>query len=851
MSEIKENFKFWSRGSNTLLVLKWEFLSVFFSIIFFTAWNAVNVGTFRITVFSFFFFMVLSYWLAGRLILGIFPQVFSNIRCFNLYFILGFFLINSLTYLLLFFLPFSLVIDSLIIIFVLLFISKIRTARFIFFDLQRKEKDDLFSFLSLILILLCASCFIQAQYKFGNFMVFRPWSDSWVHSRYISAFGLSHGYSTINDINLSGISAPFYHYASYIPAAELFLVTLTTSYQSYCSFLIPFGFVISGLSAYVFIKYFWGSCAGFFACVVLFLMPSPAHYLTSNYWFNYYWLQLSTPAGLYGVALMLIAWLFMFHGCRKGLISYILISYLVGFYCINYKAQIFIANSFILWVFPSVFIRKFSVITKFIWCFLSVIIYFAAVKFSQHIPSLPLIKLDGSAFYDFVICIGSFFEYHWIVALKSRILDFYYLLEPYKVWVYNLLASHNLGFIGSILHYSVISFVVLIAIAVVFICTLGVLGLLYIYLFRILKDRLSLDLLTFPLICIVSFLIMALGLAYDSHGIRTRDELLHRPFVWVYFVVAIWVGGAMCVFLKEKLKNKLFNLKIITILFLSLLFFIIIFLKFDPSRAPRIWFNYLNTKVPIGFVSACEYIRNNSEAGDIIQDSNNDLKASSMAERQNYVANTSSPIFRKRFREFYRLKLINDKDAILSFFIQRKIKWYILHPDDINAWPKDLLDSYIFEASGYKVFLFNKSNNTEISGTTNEGVFNMEIRPESISPDYLYNIGKISFAIDVFSSDYEIKGWAFIEGVAITEEVNKFIILRTKKDNSFLKIKVFNEYRPDVSVNTNSGHMYDYSGFLFYPFLLDIPNGKYQIGILLEAGYKKGFVWTERYLEIR
>ena len=41
------------------------------------------------------------------------------------------------------------------------------------------------------------------------------------------------------------------------------------------------------------------------------------------------------------------------------------------------------------------------------------------------------------------------------------------------------------------------------------------------------------------------YLIMSLGLAYDKNQVGTPDELLHRPFVWAYFVVCSWVAGAI------------------------------------------------------------------------------------------------------------------------------------------------------------------------------------------------------------------------------------------------------------------------------------------------------------------
>ena len=42
---------------------------------------------------------------------------------------------------------------------------------------------------------------------------------------------------------------------------------------------------------------------------------------------------------------------------------------------------------------------------------------------------------------------------------------------------------------------------------------------------------------------VFNYLVMAMGLALDTRGVGTRDELLNRPLVWAYFVLAAWTAG--------------------------------------------------------------------------------------------------------------------------------------------------------------------------------------------------------------------------------------------------------------------------------------------------------------------
>ncbi len=115
------------------------------------------------------------------------------------------------------------------------------------------------------------------------------------HAQKISAFAFSKGFRTLSHMILSGVPAPFYHYACYVAPATLCSLGQTTAYQAFGCFLVPLGVVLAGLAAFVLISFFWGPWAGLSACVVLFLIPDPLQLWAANHWLSYHWQQQISP----------------------------------------------------------------------------------------------------------------------------------------------------------------------------------------------------------------------------------------------------------------------------------------------------------------------------------------------------------------------------------------------------------------------------------------------------------------------------------------------------------------------------------------------------------------------------
>lgn len=623
------------------------------------------------------------------------PGLPGGISDFNLIFLTGFFVVNTMAYLLFFALPFSISTDYILVCMlaataalIKIRVSRLRILRF------DTSKRGLPAFLALSLILIGTSFWAQSSLhpstEQGDLTVFKPWLDGFFHAQKIWAIATSHGFTKMNNPMQSGEPAALYHYASYIFPAELCAFTPTTAYQAFCSFWVPLGLMLVGLAAYIMVGAFWGPGAGFAACAFIIVLPDSSQMGMSNPWLSYHWLQQAAPAGAYGVALMALAWIFMFEGCRRGSVPAILMSYCLWCVTGNYKVQIFLGNTLPMAVYPALFFSRYSKRTKSIWLVASLLALGCMMKSTEFIPLVPLVRFDGSALAQYTAFVISMFE--------SDFLKHVFMLKlstPFQVinlcWTVALRTSMLL------------------------VCTFGMVGFLCIVLTRLPPEKKDMGLPLFPLIVVLNYLAMSMGLAYDTHRIGMPEELLHRPFVWGYFVVAAWAGGLTYLRFQERLRrNSGVQKAILAMAFLLTCFPLCLGKRVQAGPAASWGEPLTDIAVPTGLVRSCEFIRAHGNPKDIVQDSQNDKKAilTALSERQSYVIDymnsqlNGSPGQKERLREILSVKKMTDPNAVVNFFFQRNIKWFVLHPKEYVPWPKEIATRRVFSSGGYEVYLF-------------------------------------------------------------------------------------------------------------------------------------------------
>ena len=220
------------------------------------------------------------------------------------------------------------------------------------------------------------------------------------------------------------------------------------------------------------------------------------------------------------MAVLSIAWVYMFDACKTGRVASLCASFFFAALCVIYKAQFFVASALLIWVFPAMFFGTFSARRRAVWIAAAVLSYWLTLKFAEGIPSIPTIKLDGS---------GLVRNSEWIIENFdiARIREYLEGLVPRAgdSRLYTLLWASVMG-------------------GILFTITFGLFGPRYFALSWYVRSTASRMVLLFPLLVIITYLTMSVGLALNTSGTGLPDELAHRPFAWAYFVVCTWVGSA-------------------------------------------------------------------------------------------------------------------------------------------------------------------------------------------------------------------------------------------------------------------------------------------------------------------
>ena len=522
----------------------------------------------------------------------------------------------------------------------------------------------------------------------GQSVIFKTWQDTFIHVKEISSFAYSHGIDSIYNIGLNGVGTKIYHYASYISSSIIYSFTGASAIEVYSSFQLPFGIFLTGLAAYSLIVPFWGKWPGLAATVAVVAFPDAYQQGFGNRLLSYNFLAQVNLGMLYGLACISIAWAFMINGCIRGNYYSVLIAYAFTIVTLFYKAHFFVANSFLILLYPCFF---FSVVQARWRIMIGIVfsaLYFTIINLSQKYDNIPTLRLDGSGFHFYLNILINNYD-------QGIIKDFF-----------NLVLYEQL-------HAKIINIIV--AVLMLLLSTYGFwLLIIPIGLTRVRKVT-CLPFYLFPIFIITNYIIMSYGLAIDSHKIGMPEEFLNRPMVWAYFSVITWTaGGLYFSYFGDSLPvstKKRIGLLIIVCTA------VIVLPNFSKNlQTFPVWkgfasFQEFNT-APVCLVRASQYIREQSSPNDIIQDSENDIKfiVTALAERQIFVADhpwsNISPEFNKRIQALNDFKNNISEDEVLLFAKENNISWYILQPISRVQWPKFILEKPVFVCDGYRVYNF-------------------------------------------------------------------------------------------------------------------------------------------------
>jgi hypothetical protein len=628
----------------------------------------------------------------GSIFKRLIAALFTSYAGVAFQFLVGYFVFNSLLFILTLCLPFGMTSNLTILVLltaVSLFIVLKRSARAGVVPEERATGDTwgvtaTFLIACIGATIWCGDAQAPLQIQDGN-VIFRVWPDTFIHAREISVFAHANGMATVQDIKLAGGHAPIYHVASYISTAAVSVLSGASAMDVYASFQLPLGIVLTGLAAYCLMSTLFGCWPAVAAAVAIVLFPDAFQQGFQNRYLSYNFLAQVNLGLLYGIACIALAWMFMLDGCRRGKIGSVLLGYGFLAVCVFYKAHIFVANSYVLMIFPFVFFTPVRLTWRIGLGILSTAFFCLVVYLSQANARVPILRLDGSGIGTYLVQLLQDYEAGWMKSEFRRV----FIIEKHGMAIQALYAA-------AMLLLSTFGFWLAgLAIALV-------------------KSRRTVPAAFwwFPVIIIGNYLIMALGLALDTREVGTPDELLNRPLVWAYFAAAAWSAAACYrIFFGDRRPHGKIAVGFTVAIGLCAVaaFYSAPNLQTFPGRFERATF-VESGSVPECLVQTADYLRRESAPDDVVHDGALDPEFvfTALSERQLYVGATSfgggSAIHKSRLNDAAEMAKITDAQQLQKFVHARGIAWVLQDPGTNLSWPRSVTNHPAFACGGYRLF---------------------------------------------------------------------------------------------------------------------------------------------------
>ena len=396
---------------------------------------------------------------------------------------------------------------------------------------------------------------------------------------------------------------------------------------------------------------------------------------------EYHWLLAISSGGAYCIAVLAAAWALMFRACALGSLRILFFSYALLAWSVMNKAQVFVAASFLLWIWPAFFMAGWSGLRRLAAAAFFIVTYLAAIRVAGRFAFMPTLRFDNSATKQYMISLRQ------IIGNES-LRSFFDRFHTESDW------WHDARW-GT---------------AMLLVCTFGLVAPSCVILFFALRRRLPLPALLLPFAVMASYIFMALRLAFNTNTAWTREELLHRPFVWAYFAAAAWLGGALywTFFGAKSARSSAWRALLLALLMGA------------PLACGAVMGNglldgpdwgFTRHALPAGLVDCCEFLRRSAAPADLVQDFRNDPQRfiQALSERRAYFFHLATqtnlpPALLQREAALKNVWNARTLDELIKFAVEREIKWVLLQPGDAVAWPDDMLKDPIYESQGYRVY---------------------------------------------------------------------------------------------------------------------------------------------------
>ena len=522
----------------------------------------------------------------------------------------------------------------------------------------------------------------------GDEVVFYAWDDIFIHVREISAYAQARGWSSMSDIKMLGSHAPAYHFASYMSTAALTALTGTTAFTNFGGFQLPFGVLLMGLAAFVLVGTLWSPWHGVAAALGLAVLPDAYQQGVPTAYLGFAFMSQVNVGMLYGIACISFAWIFMIEGCRRGRYGALIVAYLILALTVFHKAHVFVANAWLLMIFPALFFHGWSRRWRIAVFIAMTAIFVTVIAISQTSNKVPVMRLDGSGLGEYLLTL-------------TRGSD----EGLFKRALYWLLFDHEFGR----------SMTLAVGTVVVFVGSFGVWTVLGPVAFRLTRHLRPAPIGLFVALVVANYAVMSLGLAVDNRGIGTPEELLNRPMAWAYFVVVSFSCAAVYAWLRDQKSLAAPRRRALLGAVVAAGCANVYAHSFNAQTLSPLQSHgdyALFNSVPACLVRSAVWVREHSAPDEVLQDSYNDpaFITTAIAERQMYIGESyfagKAAGQDERIHEIYVIELKGDPVALEALAKRVGIAWFLLHPEQALRWPRSFLDRAAYTCDGYRVFHF-------------------------------------------------------------------------------------------------------------------------------------------------
>ncbi|OAI42031.1 hypothetical protein AYO40_02025 [Planctomycetaceae bacterium SCGC AG-212-D15] len=542
-----------------------------------------------------------------------------------------------------------------------------------------------------VLLILAATTFwaqdlFPPSYREGPFVVFKPWGDSFTHASFVARLIEPDSLLRIGNYEWAGQPALLYHYASYVFPACLASMGQLTAYESFAAFWTPFGIFLTGLAAYVLGRALGGYAAGFAATVAVMLIPDPSFYHLGHPYYGYFWLQHVACGGAYGVAFAATALALILRGCQSDRGRWVVGGLILGTAVIFYKSHIFVASFPLLLTTAALGYRRVPWRYRCLGLSGCAVIAAVALYFDGHLHLVLLTELNDASASWYMQELAQMLPPHG----KRGLFDVYLAGGP--------LGPHLFR-----------------AASLVLLSCFGLFLLFYpaVLLTAFFRGSASASDLV-PLGALGILLLMTFGLGRND-WFGAPDEMQHRPFVWAYFVVAVFTALRGVVLFQPFLSRR-------AMLFLGFGCIGLLLLPWHFGhtllQGKSSWsLKFVNHHVDCGLVECANFLRNASPTDARVLDAHLDagnMYLVGLCQRRCFATrpdlwlracrNFRDSNFRDNLAQVERLRQATTWDELRELVRQTGVRWYVRHPGDPCVWPARLRDQPAFQSEGYKVY---------------------------------------------------------------------------------------------------------------------------------------------------